>query len=264
VLLLAIVVCRHCAGTLHTAPPVPGLDRWLDNGRVQPFILQNVSELSAQRPPGGQENVHFSESLATAVIEEYSATGDLVLDPFAGFGTTLVVAERLGRRAIGVELLLERSCQIEGRTSSDAAVVTGDARNLLDLIAEHHSPVLGPPRVDLCLTSPPYMTANNHPENPLEAYETATGHYPTYLTELEDVFRQVSELLRPGGHAVINVANTVEAGVMTPLAWDLARVVSRHLRLLQECYICWDRQPPGISGDYCLVFQRIRPTAVWV
>ncbi|MBA3232862.1 MAG: hypothetical protein H0T17_02780 [Propionibacteriales bacterium] len=110
--------------------------------------------------------------------------------------------------------------------------------------------------VDLCLTSPPYMTANDHPENPLEAYEMDDGDYPSYLAEIGDVFRQVSTLLRPGGYTVVNVANTTAGGVMTPLAWDLARVVSQYLVLRQESFICWDRQPPGITGDYCLVFQR--------
>jgi DNA methylase len=45
-------------------------------------------ELLSQRPPGECEDVHFTESLAAAVIDEYSDEGDVVLDPFAGFGTT--------------------------------------------------------------------------------------------------------------------------------------------------------------------------------
>ena len=59
------------------------------------------------------------------------------------------------------------------------------------------------------LTSPPYMTAVAHPENPLTGYATDDGDYPTYLRELGEVFAQVADLLRPGGHVVVNVANVV-------------------------------------------------------
>jgi hypothetical protein len=38
------------------------------------------------------------------VIESSSRPGDIVMDPFAGCGTTLVVAERLKRRWVGIEI----------------------------------------------------------------------------------------------------------------------------------------------------------------
>lgn len=41
--------------------------------------------------------------LMNAIVRDYSRPGDLVCDPFAGWGTTLAAAVRNGRRAIGAE-----------------------------------------------------------------------------------------------------------------------------------------------------------------
>ena len=46
----------------------------------------------------------FPESLVAPLIEVCSSPGDLVLDPFAGSGTTCTVARKLGRRFFGIEL----------------------------------------------------------------------------------------------------------------------------------------------------------------
>ena len=44
------------------------------------------------------------EALLERIIRVASTPGQLVLDPFAGSGTTLAVAKRLGRRYLGIEL----------------------------------------------------------------------------------------------------------------------------------------------------------------
>jgi DNA modification methylase len=222
---------------------------------VQPFLLMHAAELRAQRPVGEVDDVHFTEALAASVVEETTQPGDLVLDPFAGYGTTLAVAARLGRRAVGVEVLTDHVELVRRRAGERARVVNGDSRRLSTLLAGELD---GP--VDLVLTSPPYMTAVAHPENPLTGYATDDGDYPTYLRELGEVFAQVADLVRPGGHVVVNVANVVAPGpkgdVVTPLAWDVGRVVGGHLAFQGETFLCWDEHPPGLAGDYLLWFRK--------
>ena len=214
---------------------------------VPAFLVQEADEQAAQQPRPHDEPVHFNESLARSVIEAATAPGDSVLDPFAGYGTTLAVAERLGREAVGVELLEEHVELVRSRTSGRARIVRGDSRRLADLVE-------GP--FDLVLTSPPYMTSIAHPENPLRGYVTDDGDYTRYLHELGVVFDQVASLLRPGGHAVLNVANLFTGDHVTLLAWDIGRVVSERLRFIGETFLCCDSHPRGHSGDYLLWFRR--------
>ena len=121
-----------------------------------PLILR-AADLVAERPEGTADDIHFTEALAASVIGHASQPGELVLDPFAGYGTTVTVAERMGRRAIGIELLPEHLEIARRRTGGRAKLILGDARELSRLVDEP---------VDLVLTSPPYMPSHRSPAEP--------------------------------------------------------------------------------------------------
>jgi DNA modification methylase len=71
------------------------------NGRRQ----RSVWDLNTQPCPEASGHfATFPQSLVDPCIKTASAPGDLVLDPFAGSGTTCLSAGQLGRRFAGIEL----------------------------------------------------------------------------------------------------------------------------------------------------------------
>jgi DNA methylase len=179
-------------------------------------------------------------------VREHTRPGQLVLDPFAGYGTTLAVAEAMGRRAAGVEADPRRVAYARGRLRDPAALLQGDSRQIA---------ALGLPPCDFVMTSPPFM-AGADAEYALEGYAPTGKGYQTYLAELADVFAQVRGLMLPGARAVLEVSNLREPSGVTTLAWDVARAVGAVLTFEGEVVIGWDRYAYGYDHSYCLVFGR--------
>ncbi|HEV3079694.1 MAG TPA: site-specific DNA-methyltransferase [Gemmataceae bacterium] len=71
----------------------------------------------------GWHGCQMPEQLLGRIIRVSSNPGDLVLDPFAGSGTTLVVAKKLARRWLGFELSKNYADQAQARL---AAIAEGD------------------------------------------------------------------------------------------------------------------------------------------
>lgn len=78
---------------MHRAGP---RKRW--NGHGGPAFWENGIERVDRVHP-----TQKPEALLQTLIAAFTDPGEVVLDPFAGAGTTLVAAKRLGRKAIGVE-----------------------------------------------------------------------------------------------------------------------------------------------------------------
>lgn len=71
---------------------------WLNKDKVLPDNVVTFGTARKKNHPAA-----FPEELPEFFIKLFTKKGDLVLDPFAGSGTTLFVAERLERDSIGID-----------------------------------------------------------------------------------------------------------------------------------------------------------------
>jgi site-specific DNA-methyltransferase (adenine-specific) len=90
--------------------------RW--NGGGKPAVWTHFTAKGHARP---DHPCPKPEPLMLELVEQFTDPGDVILDPFAGSGTTLYAAKRLGRRAIGCEVN-ERFAEIAAKRLAQGAL----------------------------------------------------------------------------------------------------------------------------------------------
>lgn len=91
---------------VQTAPGrVPRMKRYLDEQRGKPLgdVWTDISPVNSRSAERLGYPTQKPEMLIERIISMSSNRDDVVLDPFCGSGTTLAVAQRLGRRWVGID-----------------------------------------------------------------------------------------------------------------------------------------------------------------
>ena len=171
--------------------------------------------------------------------------GGIVLDPFAGSGSTVLAAAKAGKRGIGLELSPEYAAAANERLgpASRSVVHMASAADLSDHVE--------PDSVDLCITSPPYWNILNQRRTAdmksVRHYGNLAGdlgtveEYDEFLSALAAVFCNVLVALKPRAYCCVVVMDLRKKNRFYPLHSDLAG------RLVEAGYIfddliIWNRQ----------------------
>lgn len=185
-------------------------------------------------------------------------TGELILDPFAGSGSTVLCAHRMGKRGIGLELSPEYAKLANDRiivTEEDASAngqppgETGSAivRASADDLLQH----VIPGSVDLCITSPPYWNILNQrrtaDRKTVRHYGNLDGDlgtiddYHSFLQRLQSIFRDVLTTLKPGAYCCVIVMDLRKKSRFFPFHSDLASRLEE-IGYIYDDLIVWNRQ----------------------
>lgn len=163
---------------------------------------------------------NWSPYIPRNIILRYSQENDLVLDQFAGGGTTLVEAKLLNRNIIGVDVndIALNRCKEKTdfeyeKATGKVYIKKGDARNL-DFIPDES--------IDLICTHPPYANIIKYSEDIKE--DLSLLNITDFLEEMKEVANESYRVLKKDKFCAVLMGDTRQKGHMIPMSFEVMRV----------------------------------------
>ena len=175
---------------------------------------------------------NWSPYIPRNLILRYSKENDLILDQFAGGGTTLVEAKLLNRNIIGIDInpnsisLCKEMVDFEKEKCGNVQIITGDARNLS---------FIGNESIDFICTHPPYANIIQYSED----IDGDLSHLkiPDFLAAMEDVADESFRMLKKNKFCAVLIGDTRKNGHMIPLGFEVMKVFENAGFKLKEIII---------------------------
>lgn len=163
---------------------------------------------------------NWSPYIPRNILLRYSQEGDLVLDQFAGGGTTLVEAKLLNRNIVGVDcndMALAR-CEEKIDFEHDGAegkvlLRKGDARNL-DFVTDES--------IDLICTHPPYANIIKYSDGIPE--DLSQLKIKDFLEAMKPVANECYRVLKKDKFCAVLMGDTRQKGCMQPMSFDVMKI----------------------------------------
>ena len=164
---------------------------------------------------------NFIPQIPNQMLKRYTKKGEWVLDTFAGCGTTLIEAQRLGRNCIGVELqpkIVEVANNLirsePNRFNNVNEVIEGDSGDVdyKDLLAKY-----GQKSVQLLIMHPPYFDIIKFSNNPKDLSNARSAD--DFLERMCKIVNRASEVLDKGRYLALVIGDKYSKGEWIPLGF---------------------------------------------
>ncbi len=163
---------------------------------------------------------NWSPYIPRNVILRYSKEHDLVLDQFAGGGTTLVEAKLLNRNIIGIDVndaaiqrCYEKVAFSHEGADGEVLIQKGDARNL-SMILDNS--------IDLICTHPPYANIIQYSEDIPE--DLSHCSVDEFLHEMRTVAGECYRVLKKDKFCAILMGDTRKKGCVIPMSFEVMKI----------------------------------------
>jgi len=164
---------------------------------------------------------NFIPQIPNQMMKRYTKKGEWVLDTFAGCGTTLIEAQRLGRNSIGVELQEDVTETANNLIKSEtnkfntvSEVIVGDSTEI------DYGPVLekyGLKTVQLLIMHPPYFDIIKFSKDPRDLSNARS--VDDFLEKMSRVVEHASKFLDRGRYFALVIGDKYSKGEWIPLGF---------------------------------------------
>lgn len=241
--------------------------RWIQNSISVWTDLRKTLEESRFKHPA-----MFPGQLVERLINSFlPPEGQIVLDPFAGSGSTIVTAAQMGLQGIGLELSPEY-VELGRQRLADLITAPVTATNEIPAVADASAAIPAPipavsmihqvsakdlrsivpaDSIDLCITSPPYWDVLNQKRTADFKSVRHYGNLPDdlgiiadyeeFLTSLTEVFKNVLTALKPRAYCCVVVMDLRKKDRFFPFHSDLAARL-QGIGFRYDDLIIWNRQ----------------------
>lgn len=224
------------------------------------------SQHGAQKPP----------ELCADLIKTFTKNGQIVLDPLAGVGGTLLGASLCGRKAIGIEIhpkwltIYKKVCKLEGL--KEHKMIIGDAVKELAKIPKAS--------IDFILTDVPYWNmdklihtrSKKAQKSKLSKFnEQKNQTKEEWLVKMSTVFEQCSDPIKTGGYMAIFIGDIYRGKKYHIISAELAHAISKLDGWVLKANLVWFDQSkflhiygyphafvPSMIHQNILIFRRVK------